>query len=257
MISADEIKKHLLVPLPVRMLDTVDSTNSEARRIAENGDFSELLIVAKRQTAGRGRMGRCFYSEGGGLYMSLLLKPDLSSDAVTRITTAAAVSVVRAIRTVTGLNAGIKWVNDIFLNGRKICGILTEGKMLSSGKPQYAVLGIGVNLTPPKGGFPDELSEIAGCLFEKITEDCAGRLAAEIVNEFYRIYGSGLHPSDYIDEYRSASFVIGQEVIVTKIVGGESKRGTVKYIDDDFRLSVQYADGSEELLSGGEITMHS
>lgn len=257
MINADKIKKYLSRPLPIKLLDVTDSTNAEARRMAEKGDFSEMLIIAKKQTAGRGRMGRSFYSDGGGLYMSLLLKPNLSPDAVTRLTTAAAASVVRAIRTVTGIEAGIKWVNDIFLNGRKICGILTEGKVLPSGKLEYAVLGIGINLTLPEGGFPREICEIAGHLFKEIPKNAANRLAAEVVNEFYRIYGNGLDPHDYIDEYRAASLVIGKEVIVTKIIGGEKKCGVVKHIDDEFRLVFVYPDGSEEFLSSGEITMHS
>lgn len=257
MINEFEIRKHLKKALPITVLDVTDSTNSEARRLAESGNFGETLIIAKRQTTGRGRLGRSFYSEDGGLYMSLLLKPDLTPEAVTRVTTAAAVSVVRAVTVVTGIETGIKWVNDIFLNGRKICGILTEGKALSSGKLEYAVLGIGINLTAPQGGFPAEISQTAGALFGEIPAGVADRLAAGIINEFYRIYENGLNPADYIDDYRKFSCIIGKEVTVTKIIDGEKKVATVLSIDGDFRLSVRYADGSEDILSTGEITMHS
>ncbi len=257
MIHESEIRKYLEKSLPIVLFDVVDSTNSEARRMAENGNSGEALIIAKRQTAGRGRLARSFYSDGGGLYMSLLLRPDLSPEAVTRITTAAAVAVVRAIGTVTGIETGIKWVNDIFLGGRKICGILTEGKALPSGKLEYAALGIGMNLTLPQGGFPDEISQIAGALFEKIPVGTANRLAAEIINEFYRIYEKGLNPEDYIGDYRKFSCIIGKEVTVTKIIGGEKKTATVLSIDNEFRLVVRYTDGSGDHLSTGEITMHS
>ncbi len=257
MISENELKKYLLPHLTVRLLDVIDSTNSEARRIVASGDFSETLIIAENQTAGRGRMGRTFFSNSGGLYMSILLKPDLSADAATRITTAAAVAVVRAIRTITGIKADIKWVNDIYLDGKKICGILTESLSSPSGKLQFAVLGIGVNLTLPTGGFPDEISNTAGYLYEDIPENAENRLAAEVVNEFYRIYNNGLDPHGYIDDYRRFSCIIGKEVTVTKIIDGEKKWGIVKHIDDEFRLVVLYPDGSEELFTTGEITMHS
>lgn len=255
MINEKIIKDNLRYKIPVHILAEVDSTNRYAKSLAENSDFTEALVIARRQTAGRGRMGRSFYSEGGGLYMSLLLKPDFPCHKAIHITTAAAVAVTRAIRHISGTDCQIKWVNDIFLNDRKICGILTEAKSGEDGGFEYAVLGIGLNLTLPEGGFPTEIAHIAGALFEQMSDDTGSILAAEIVNEFYSLYRSGLNASDYIGEYRECSCIIGRDILVSKHIGGEAFSAVAEFIDDDFRLSVKYPDGSRELLSSGEVSV--
>ena len=130
------------------------------------------MLVAESQTAGRGRLGRSFHSPvGTGLYMSILLRPTFSAERALFITTAAAVAVCRAIEQETGLKPQIKWVNDIYLHEKKICGILTESSINFETKGlKWAVLGIGLNLSEPEGGFPEEIRSVAGALF---AESCA------------------------------------------------------------------------------------
>ena len=150
----------------VEYRDTVSSTNGLLRDMAAKGAPEGLVIAAGGQTAGRGRLGRTFYSPAGhGAYFSLLLRPGVKPGDATLITSAAAVATARAIEDVTGACVGIKWVNDLFLDGRKVCGILTEATFgMESGLVESAVLGIGVNITTPENGYPDELEGVAASL---------------------------------------------------------------------------------------------
>ena len=135
--------------------DTVDSTNSIARQRAAAGACEGLTLIASSQTTGRGRKGRNLFSpDGTGIYMSVLLRPQASPQIALRITTMAAVSVCQAIEGLCSREPGIKWVNDIYMDGRKVCGILTETALAAGGRLEYVVLGIGVNALEPEGGFP-------------------------------------------------------------------------------------------------------
>ncbi len=235
--------------------DEIDSTNSEARRLALS-EKGELLVVADSQSAGRGRLGRSFFSPDGGLYMSLLLRPDRNASDATLITTAAAVSVARAIDSLgAGESARIKWVNDIYLHARKVCGILVEGQLGSDGTLDFAILGIGVNLVPPDGGFPAEIADRAGVLFDSCdVKSVRERLAEAIVREFYSLYPR-LDARDFIDEYRRRDFLVGREVHAVNTASGEARLATVEGIGDDFALLVRYSDGSRGELSSGEVSL--
>ena len=148
----------------VVFFDKTVSTNEEIKLIAESGE-EFTVAVAREQTGGKGRMGRKFESPVGGLYFSVLLKPRFSAETCLKITTAAAVAMARAIEKVCGKSAEIKWVNDIYIKQKKVCGILTEGVFdAENGHIKYAVLGVGVNVATPKGGFPEEIRETAGVL---------------------------------------------------------------------------------------------
>ena len=128
--------------------EELDSTNSYLKEMAAKGAQEGTIIIANRQSAGRGRLGRSFFSpEEKGIYMSILLRPDISLERAVLITSMAAVAVAEAIEQVSGIQTKIKWVNDIFLNKKKVCGILTEaGIDAETGTLEYAVLGIGVNV---------------------------------------------------------------------------------------------------------------
>ena len=184
------IEKYLRYKFKISTFDVLESTNTTAKELAQNGADEGTVIIAKEQTAGKGRLSRTFFSPNGGLYMSIILRPTISSEKTTFITAAAAVAVCRAIKTVTGIDTGIKWVNDIYLNGKKVCGILTSGAINSEKKNlDYAILGIGLNIDPPKGGFNKEIKNIATSLFkENCDEDTKARLTAEILNEFFDLY---------------------------------------------------------------------
>jgi len=174
-------------------------------------------------------MGRSFFSPEGGLYMSLLINERLPAHMSLGITTAAAVAVARAIDKIAGGRSKIKWVNDVYRNGKKVCGILTEAKADCDGFLKWAVLGIGVNLTAPDGGFPEEIAMRAGAVFDEISDDCDNRLCAAIVDEFMDMYRKGLSPSLYLDEYRDRSNVIGQRIDVMRIHDGEAVPATVTF----------------------------
>ena len=211
-------------------------------------------VIAAAQTGGRGRMGRSFYSpEGTGLYMSVLLRPDMAAEDAALITTAAAVAVCRAAEELGSDRAEIKWVNDVLIRGRKVCGILTEaGLDMESGRLEYAVLGIGVNVTEPAGGFPPDIADVAGAVFPARKRDRKNALAAAILRQLYDIYGR-LPDRGYVEEYRARCCLAGAAVNVLR--GDESRRAMVLGVDDRCRLLVRYDDGSEEALFSGEVSV--
>lgn len=255
MITEDGIKKHLENSLKVLVYDELVSTNTTAKELFEGGADGELLILARRQSGGRGRLGRSFFSPDGGLYMSLLLRPDIDMSEAVRITTAASVAVCRALEANSNICCSIKWVNDVYANGKKICGILTESRIGDGGKVGMAVLGIGVNLLPPEEGYPDNIKGRAGAVFGRGDVFDADRICADIINRFLRLYRAGLNPADFIDEYRSRSLLIGKNIDVMRIHNGEAVPAVAVGIAEDFGLSVRYGDGSCEVLTAGDVSI--
>ena len=250
------IENHLRTKgIRIRFEHVTESTNNALKKAAEGGEEEGLLLVANEQTGGRGRIGRQFFSPPStGLYMSILLRPSLDFGDSPLITTCAAVAVAEAIEDISGKEATIKWVNDVQIGGRKVCGILTEASLdMERGAVEWAVLGIGVNLFPPKNGF-GPLSSTAGSVIQSF--DCGGelkdRLAAGICDRFFDYYRA-LPEKRHLDEYRRRSVLTGRNVTVTAKDG--SKSALVLGIDDDFRLCVRYPDGTEEKLSSGEVSV--
>ena len=240
----------------ITIKDTVTSTNTLLRISTENGAPSKTVLIANEQTEGRGRHGKSFYSPADtGIYMSVLLRPDFKADKAFFITAGAAVSVVRAIKKVCGIEAGIKWINDIMLNGKKICGILTEAVTdFESGSLQYAVMGLGVNISRPKGGFPSEISDIASSLY---SEEAAGNelkcaLAAEILNNFFDIC-ERMSVDKLTEEYKSYSVVLGKRIRV--ISSNTEYYATAVDIDKNARLIVRDENGDMHTLSSAEVSV--
>lgn len=233
--------------------DSITSTNTVLKERAESlPDW--YVIVSGRQTAGRGRIGRSFYSpEATGIYLSVLLRPDLPAEQSVRITTAAAVAACRAIEETTDRTPGIKWVNDVFVEGRKVCGILTEGSLnLETGGLDWVVMGIGFNVYEPEGGFPEEIREIAG----PVAAERAGDLRVHLAGSFLRHFGKvcdSLAEASFAEEYRKRSIVTGQNILVLR--NGQEIPAFAEDIDGECRLRVRYADGREELLSSGEVSI--
>lgn len=239
--------------LDLTVLPTAPSTNALVREKANQGRPEGCVIVACEQTDGRGRYGRQFFSPvDSGVYLSLLLRPTAySPQQATCLTAAAAAAMCQAIEAVTGQQPGIKWVNDIFLHGKKVCGILTEAAVgLETGTLNYMVLGAGVNLYPPAEGFPEEIQSIAGSVLERSCPEAKNRLVGEFLNRFWDFY---THPEcrTYLEDYRSRSLAIGQNVTV--LSAGRAVSAYAYGIDDDFRLLVRYENGDTEALSYGEI----
>lgn len=239
--------------LDLTVLPTAPSTNALVREKANQGCPEGCIIIACEQTAGRGRYGRQFFSPvDSGVYLSLLLRPTAySPQQATCLTAAAAAAMCQAIEAVTGQQPGIKWVNDIFLHGKKVCGILTEAAVgLETGTLNYMVLGAGVNLYPSAEGFPEEIQSIAGSVLEHSCPEAKNRLVGEFLNRFWDFYS---HPEcrTYLEDYRARSLAIGRNVTV--LSAGKAVSAYAYGIDDDFRLLVRYDSGKTEALSYGEI----
>ena len=192
LLSAEEIRSLLLprfAETEIAIFDRLDSPNNEGKRRLANGLQKPLLVIAAEQTEGRGRMGRSFYSPADtGLYMSLALYAPEGFSGAVYTTTAAAVATARALETLSSLPVQIKWVNDLYLDGRKICGILTEAVTdFESGLVSGLVIGIGVNLRTPDGEFPEDIQKIAGSAFGNNTfPDLRNRLAASILDRLMK-----------------------------------------------------------------------
>ena len=238
----------------ISVYDEVASTNDIIREKAAQGAGEGEVAVAVKQTAGKGRLGRSFYSpKGSGLYFSLLLKPEFPLDKVTLITTAAAVAVSRAVDKISGETTEIKWVNDVLLRQRKICGISTEAVFSAElGKLDYIVLGIGVNIYRPKGGFPKEIEGKAGYIFKRAQDDVRNRLTAEILTQFERIYDK-IEDGSFVEEYRKRCGILGKEILVCR--KDERIPALALDVDEACRLKVRYEGGKEELLNSGEISI--
>jgi len=256
---------------------TIDSTNSEASRILDAvssipGGFQALnkkLIYSSFQSAGRGRLGRNFFSPETGLYMSLIYCPSVSGGQEFNpalYTAAAAVAVSRAIKTFYGKDSSIKWVNDVYVNGRKVSGILTEGKISPlSGNVEALIVGIGINIKAPEEGFPEEIRDRAGCILEA-SENCEcdiHRLAEFIAEELCRIFdsiksGDSSVMDEAMTEYRKRSNLIGKKILVTPVISQDEGRyeALVKDITPDAKLKVRLSDGTVKELSSGEVTLH-
>lgn len=233
---------------------SVTSTNTLAKEMASKGAAEGTVVLASEQTEGRGRMGRSFYSPNStGLYLSLILRPKLDINDSLLITTSAAVAVAQAIEQLTDNDAQIKWVNDIFMNGKKVCGILTEASLnIENGGLEYAVVGIGINVTTKE--FPRNIENIAGSIFSEKPEDqpITSILAAEILNNLSDSMDN-LTARSYLSEYKKRSFLIGKDIYVLK--GKDTFLAKAIDIDDRARLVVEYSNKSREALSSGEVSV--
>ncbi|MGN0368375.1 MAG: biotin--[acetyl-CoA-carboxylase] ligase [Wujia sp.] len=231
---------------------TVSSTNLVLKDRADEPEG--LVIAASQQTHGMGRLGRTFVSPAEtGIYFSILLKPKMSNEDITLLTTIAATAVCEAIETCTQEKPVIKWVNDVFLRDRKICGILTQASFnMENLEPEYVIVGIGINLYQPEGGFGQELQSIAGSLMDTKVGNLKNRLLAEVLNR-YMYYYRNFEEKAFIEEYRKRSFVIGREIRVVTPQG--EREAHADDIDDKCHLLVTYPDGTKEVLSTGEISI--
>ena len=232
---------------------TVESTNIVARGMAMNGADSGTVVIAEEQTSGYGRNGKSFFSPyGTGIYMSIILnlKKEKKIFNSSFITTAAAMAVSKSIEEISNENTQIKWVNDVFINGKKVCGILTEGAFsFEDGKLDYAVIGIGINVNFPKNGFPEEINNIAVSINKmQNNKDIRNILIAKILEKMYEYYFNNVA---FYDEYKKRSFLIGKKVSINL----DNKEHIVKVLDIDrtFALIIEFQDGKIDRLVSGSI----
>jgi len=233
---------------------SVTSTNIIAKELATQGAKAGTVIIAREQTAGRGRMGRSFYSPtDSGIYLSIILRPVINLEDSLLITTAVAVAVAKAIETTAQVKADIKWVNDIYVSDKKVCGILTEAAMnFENGSLEYAVVGIGINIETKD--FPSEIKDIAGSIFTDKPKNnpVSSILTAAVLSNIAECMNS-LTDKKYIEEYRSRSFLIGKDIYVIK--GSKTTPAKAIAIDEKARLIVEYEDNTQETLNSGEVSI--
>jgi BirA family biotin operon repressor/biotin-[acetyl-CoA-carboxylase] ligase len=236
----------------VHTAETVKSTNSSVKALAKDGAPEGYVLVASGQTNGRGRLNRVFFSpKGTGLYVSILLRPTfaLSPYALTCLSAVALSDTVLEF----GVDCGIKWVNDIYVQTRKVAGILVESSMNQDGSFLYAVVGIGVNLFPPIDGFPETIADKAAALFNiPYDEELRKRFLKRLLIRFKRYYDQ-LPEITFYDIYKDRMVGIGERVLVQEPDG--MRYGTSVGIDRQFRLIVRYEDGTEAAIDRGDVTL--
>ena len=259
-ITEKSLREHLFTRYKNNRLyiyDTLDSTNNRAKQLALENAPHGTTVIAMQQTAGKGRLGRSFFSPREGIYLSIIIKPTFDLSKSVLVTAAAAVAVAQAIESVCGRHAQIKWVNDVYLDGKKICGTLTEGiSDFETGHIESLVIGIGVNTSVKD--FPDELRDTVGAVDGDYSRSA---LAAEIISRMLN-FAENIESREFIQDYRKRSMVIGKNVTVYKGVYSvapekelEGMPAKVLGIDDDGGLEVIYTDGKRETLTSGEISV--
>ncbi len=256
-LSEEGIRRHLMhQELRLQVYPTITSTNTVLKTLAAEDAPAGLVLIAGEQTAGRGRMGRSFYSPAdSGLYLSLLLRPRMSAVEATRLTACAAVAVAETIEELSGRQTQIKWVNDIFADGRKVCGILTEASMdFESGMMHYVIIGLGVNTHVPAGDFPEELRGIAGAAFDTGSiPELRCRLAAGILDRL-AVYTEKSDAPEVFAGYKRRSLVLGKEVNILS-PGRAPVPAEVLDLNEDYSLRVRLPDGSTADLNSGEVSI--
>ena len=254
-ISQPEIERWLTsrtIGARMELHSLLDSTNTRAKALAATGAPHGYLVIAESQSGGKGRMGRSFFSpEHSGVYITYVLRPKMLAERAVMITSLAAVAVARAIEALADVDVKIKWVNDLYINGRKVCGILCEASIdFESGGLEYAVLGIGINVT--KMAFPEELKDIA----TSIENECSApvsrsRLIAEISNQLEALWDQ-LQTGEFMAESRARSNVIGRDVLVIR--GDERFMARALDIDEAGRLVIRARD-TVSRVGSGEISL--
>ncbi len=238
-------------------LDEVDSTNTFLKNKAAEGAEEGTVAVTEMQTGGKGRRGKSFFSPRGcGVYFSLLLRPKLKAADSVFITVAAAVAVRRAIKQLLDADTQIKWVNDVYWNSKKLCGILTEASIeLESGYLNYAVLGMGINIKPPENGYPEEFAFKTANLSEfasPLPDDLKNKLIAEVLTQFDNLY-ENLEQKEFIKEYKEASCILGRKIQI--LSGPFAGTAVAEDIDEDANLVVRLPDGKQASLNSGDVSI--
>ncbi|MGY3723941.1 BirA family transcriptional regulator, biotin operon repressor / biotin-[acetyl-CoA-carboxylase] ligase [Granulicatella balaenopterae] len=260
MLDKKEIKQRLIRGFKdwqIETYQTIDSTNRRAKEFAEQNPGQSAIIIADEQTAGRGRLGRKFYSPNKtGLYISICLSPkDLSYESISLITAQTAVSTSRAIETISNESVKIKWVNDLYMRDKKVCGILSEAITdIESNQVQALIIGIGINLSVPDEGFPEELTEIATTVFapNEMNHCTRNDLAVAVLNQWLLAFNE-LPDTGFIQEYRKRSNILNKPVRV--IQGKEAFNAFAYDIDNRGRLLVKASTGRLHHLSYGEVSI--
>jgi BirA family biotin operon repressor/biotin-[acetyl-CoA-carboxylase] ligase len=254
------MKKEIISLLPpdhtwgesVYYLQDVDSTSTYCKALARDGAPEGTAVIAKRQSGGRGRMGRSFHSPEGGLYMTVLLRPKCKAEELMHLTCLIGVAAANAVESVSGIRPGLKWINDLVIGTKKVGGILVEMSLLPGGYVDYALVGIGINC---RDDIAPELSEIATALDRETGREISpAALAAALLCEINAQYQALIdRKSDIMEAYRKQCVTLNREVLLLR--GEEQKKAFALSVTDDGGLLVQYPDGAQEVIASGEASV--
>jgi BirA family biotin operon repressor/biotin-[acetyl-CoA-carboxylase] ligase len=246
----------------IYFFEEIDSTNNYAKKIAYEGCEDGSIVIAEKQTAGRGRLGRTWESSNGtGIWLSVVLRPNIPPQAIQLITLSSSVAVVRAIKDTTGIETGIKWPNDIILDGRKVCGILTEMSS-EADHVNYVIIGIGINVNQKTQDFPEELRDKAISIrsFANHNSEAAfkrsliiGRLLSELEDVYYMLIDG--RTEEILKAWKEYSIILGKEVVVS---GRDGKfTGIAEDLTCEGKLVVRSVDNTTQMILSGEISLKS
>lgn len=255
-MTFDSINELLSIPCKLKVFDSVSSTNDIAKENPPS--ITPTIVVANKQTKGRGRRGRDFFSpENSGIYMSIAFEPSFDINKSLFVTMATALAVCHAVEKVAKVYPRIKWVNDIFVNDKKVCGILTEGQTnFESGKIDSLIVGIGINCFPSK--VPEDLQDIVGWLSDDHSKFSRSELAAEIINEFFLVL-EDMESKEFLREYKNKCFIIGKQIMVYPKMDGKGIKARAINIDENGGLKIEYLEGINarrtEVITTGEVTI--
>ncbi len=262
-LSASVLSDLIEKPCKVHVLDAVDSTNTYAKALGDVA--SPVLIVANEQTKGRGRLGRSFYSPSSkGIYMTIAFEPNFGIDKAMLITSLTAVSVCKAFEETIGIGPKIKWVNDIYLQGQKVCGILTEAESnFETGRISKIIVGIGINCFEQE--FPEEIKDKATYIKNPQKEFDRNQLIAAVTNKFFDLVDN-FNKVQLLRDYKSRSMILGQPILIYGTSqsalpenGGRGIKARAIDIDENGGLVVEYLEGvmsrQMETITSGEVTI--
>lgn len=241
----------------IHVLESVDSTNNYAKKLACEGAPHGTVVIAEQQTGGRGRRGRSFSSPPGmGVYLTVILRPEAAPTQLLHLTAVAAVATARAAQAVAGVRPGVKWTNDLVHGGRKLTGILTELSLVAeTAMVDYAVVGIGTNCGQLAGDFPPEIRDMATSLRQMAGREIdRNQFAAALIAQLEQASAQLLtQKAAWMAEYAADCVNVGKDVQVLR--GGAARQALATGIDPDGGLLVRYEDGSTETINSGEVTV--
>lgn len=240
-------EKNIAVPhgFSLTVVEQTDSTNAHLLRLAKEGAPHGQVLLARKQTTGKGSRGRSFFSPTGGIYLSLLLR-DVPIEALPRLTPMAAVAVLEALTPFAKKPLAIKWVNDVYLDGKKVCGILCETAFME--KTRATVIGIGINLLPPKDEFPEGFRHPATALLDAPDPAATEQIISILLHRLQQLYREG----EYMQKYKAHCCTLGKTVTLQQ--GENTVRGLAVDLTADGGLIVRLADGTQKVFASGEVT---
>lgn len=254
-MNLDEIKINHTVFMgkQIEYYEEIDSTNTRAKEWSKNGAIEGSLVIAEKQTQGKGRMGKAWESpKQEGIWMSFILKPQITADKIPQITIIAGLAMCKAIREVTHLEAGIKWPNDLVVNNKKVCGILCE--MVKGYEDLSVIVGVGVNVNSKK--FPDDLPYASSLYLEGNTiykRETIIKCFLEHFEKEYLIYSETLSLEKMILDYKNCCINLNKQVRILE--GKKEFIGIVRDIDTEARLIVEKEDSSKQTILSGEVSI--